>query len=80
MCAITECMQELDQHFRDVSRLPASERLLLAQRLLTSVLIETTPLTEAEIEEVHYRSAVIDIEKAECKAMEDVIDQLLGLE
>jgi hypothetical protein len=57
--------------------LTASERLLLAQKLIDSVLVETMPLSEVQIDEVRFRATAIDVGEANCTSVDEVLDRLV---
>lgn len=61
----------------DFSHLSAPERLLLAQQLLDSVLVEAMPLTPPQLEEVCRRAAAIDRGEATCEPWEQVRQSLM---
>jgi hypothetical protein len=57
--------------------LTASERLLLAQKLIDSVLVETMPLSDVQIDEVRFRAIAIDVGEASCASADEVMDRLV---
>lgn len=61
----------------DIMALSPPERLLLAQQLLDSVLVEAMPLAPREIEEVRRRASAIDAGEAKCEAWGGVKLRLL---
>ncbi len=52
----------------DFSLMSTPERLMLAQRLLDSVLAEATPLSDAQLHEMNRRAAAIDSGEAVCES------------
>ena len=69
-------MQVSVDNTSDISGLSATERLLLAQQLLDSVLNDVAPLTPEQDTEIERRIRDIDTGKSSCKPWDEVYARL----